>query len=343
MTVDLEPSGYDRIRGREFYRQLAERLDGVPGVRSVSWAAVPPVNEGGSRMSVFIKGYQPQNNESMEINFNTVGLNYFGTLGIPLLKGRDFNGQDAPGAPRVVIVNETMARRYWPDQDAVGKQINLGDERGPALEIIGIAKDGKYRSMREAPRPSFYLPLTLRYSHEMTLHLAATTDPRTLIPVIRRDVQALDPELPILNFKTLSNQIDNAMMRERMAATLCGVLAFLALLLAATGVYGVLTYAVSTRVREIGIRMALGAKPLEVLTQIVGESMVTVGIGIVLGLVAAFYLTGALSSLLYGVNPADPATFAGIAVLLMLVALAASYVPARRASKVDPMVALRFE
>ena len=343
MSVGLEPPRYDRNRGQEFYRLLTERLSATPGVRSVSWASVPPVNAGGSRTSMFIPGYQPGRDEDMELNFITVGLNYFSTLGIPLLRGRDFNSQDNATAARVVIINETMAHRYWPGQDAVGRHINLGDEQGPSLEVIGVAKDGKYRAMREEPRPSFYLPLTQRHSPYMTLHLNTAGDPRELIATVRREVQAIDKELPVFDFKTLSDQIDAALARERMAATLCGLLGLLALVLAATGVYGVMAYAVSRRVREIGVRMALGAQPKDVLKLVLGDSLLTISIGVAFGLVAAFYATGALSSLLFGVTATDPVTFVGIAVLLTAVAMLASYIPARRAMKVDPMIALRYE
>lgn len=343
VSAELEPPRYDRNRGQEFYRLLTERLNAMPSVRSVSWASVPPVNEGGSRTTMFMPGYQPGPDEDMELNYMTVGLNYFSTLGIPLVRGRDFNSQDTPTSAKVVIINETMARRYWPGQEAVGKRINLGDAQGLSLEVIGVAKDGKYRNLREEPRPSFYASLTQQYSPYMTLHLNTAGDPRELIPAVRREVQAVDKELPIFNFKTLSDQIDTALARERMATTLCGWLGMLALLLAATGVYGVMAYTVSRRVREIGVRMALGAQPKDVLKLVLGDSLLTISIGIALGLVAAFYATGALSSLLFGVSATDPLTFAGIALLLMAVAMLASYIPARRAMKVDPMVALRYE
>ncbi|MGH9837939.1 MAG: ABC transporter permease [Blastocatellia bacterium] len=343
LSVDLEQSRYDRNRGQEFYRILTERLGALPGVRSVSWATVPPVNAGGSRTTVFIREYEPKPDEDMELNFNTVGLNYFATLGIPLQRGRDFSDQDTATAPRVVIINETFARRYWPGQDAVGKQLSLSGARGPFLEVIGVAKDGKYRSLREAPRPSFYLPLRQSYRPNMTLHLNAAGDLAVLAAAVRREVQAVDKDLPVFDIKTLSEQIDVALAPERMAASLCGFLALLALLLAAAGVYGVMAYAVSQRIREIGVRVALGARPRDVLKLILGEGMVTVGAGIALGLVAAFYATSVLASLLYGISPTDPLTFGVITFLLGLVALLACWIPARRATKVDPMIALRCD
>ena len=343
LSVELGQPKYDETRGQEFYRLAADRLGALPGVRSASWALVPPVNLGGRRSTVFIRDYHPLQEEGMELNNNVVGLNYFATLGIPMVTGRDFSDQDRVGSPRVVVINETMARRYWPDQDVLGKHLSLNAEQGPFLEIIGVARDGKYRSMREAPRPSFYLPLLQNFSPMMTLHLNTTSEPKALIAAIRREVQALDKDLPVFDAKTLSEQLDIAMAQERMTASLSTMLGLLALVLAATGVYGVIAYAVSRRVREIGVRMALGAKPRDVLTQVLSESLIVIFTGIALGLVAASYATPLLASLLYGISATDPITFLSVALMLIVVALIASYVPARRAAKVDPMVALRYE
>ena len=343
MSVELELPRYDRNRGQEFYRTLTERLSAQPGIRSASWTSVPPVNRGGSRGTVFVEGYQPGPDEDMELNFITVGLNYFGTLGIPLVKGREFGAQDQATAPPVVIINETMADRYWAGQDPLGRRISFDGPEGPFMEVIGITRDGKYRAIREAPRPSFYVPLAQRYSRYMTLQINTAGSAADFIASTRREVQALDKDLPVFNFKTLSDQIDTALSRERLAATLCTIFGLLAVMLAATGVYGVMAYAVNRRAREIGVRMALGAKRGDVLRMVLGESSVTIGIGIVVGLVAASFATGVLSSLLYGISATDPATFAVIALFLSGVAMLASYIPAHRATKVDPMVALRYE
>ncbi|MCI0486611.1 MAG: ABC transporter permease [Blastocatellia bacterium] len=344
MSVDLSKQGYTRERGQEFYRQLIERAGSLPGVRSVAWASVPPVNAGGSRATVDIEGYTPQTDEEMELNFLTIGPGYFQTLGIPIVRGREFNEQDKPGTPGGFIINETMAHRYLPGQDPLGKRISMSGPDGPFLEIVGVVADSKYRSMRERPRPSYYIPMSRAIFLRMAvLHVHTDGDPKALIAAVGNEVRALDKDLPVYNVKTLSDQLDQALGEERLATTLSSLFALLALLLAAIGIYGVMAYSVGRRTREIGIRMALGAQKGDVLRLVLGESLILVLVGIAIGLGAAFYVTRSLESLLYEVSATDPLTFASISLLLVVVALAAAYLPARRAAKVDPMTALRYE
>jgi macrolide transport system ATP-binding/permease protein len=347
MSVDLGPGGYDEARGRAFYSQLTERVAALPAVESVSLASVVPLGKSGMiRFLDHLEGYQAEPDEKITVGFNIVGENYFKTLGVRLMAGRDFGPQDNAAAPKVAIINEAMATRYWPDSDPIGKHIDLGRNRkngAQAMEIIGVARNSKYRELTEDPDPAFYQPLQQWYDSEMALHVRTAGEAATLIPMVRNEVQALDANLPVFNVKTLAEQKSRALYTERMAATLLAAFGLLALGLAALGIYGVMAYAVSRRTREIGIRMALGAQAGDVLSLVLRQGMALILIGVAFGLVGAFAATRLLTSFLYGVSTTDATTFALIALLLTAVAGLACYIPARRATKVDPMVALRYE
>jgi predicted permease len=338
MSVDLEPSGYDKTRGRSFQQQVLEKLKSLPEVQSVTVASVPPVNRGGSRSSVYLDPRDP----GTEVDFRVVGLRYFQTLGIPLLRGRDFTQQDREGTPELVIINETMARRFWPGQDPIGKRI-LWTRKGPYAEVIGVVRDGKYRNLREEAQPSFYLSLLQSYRPNMTIHARTVGNPLVVLGKLRAEVQALDKYLPVFDIRTLEDQIRMSLAQERTTTLLCSSFSLFALLLAGVGLYGVIAYSVTRQTKEIGIRMALGAEPRDVLKLVLKEGATLVTFGLTLGLAAAPALTNVLSSLLYGVRPTDPLTFVTVSLLLAAVAMLASYIPARRATKVDPMVALRYE
>ncbi|MBA3714201.1 MAG: ABC transporter permease [Pyrinomonadaceae bacterium] len=348
MSLDLRPNGYDKPRGQAFYRDLMERVENLPGIESASLARVARLSLGGSRRSVTMEGYEARPGENLELDFNNVGTRYLQTMGIPIVRGRDFTEQDREGAPFVVIINETMARRYFPNQEAVGKRLTYfvppGSSVPPTtLEIIGVAKDGKYRSLREEPNPSFYTSFLQSYQPNMTLHVRATGDTGAVVNAVRREVQALDKNLPIFDVRTLAEQRSNSLYTERLSAALLGVFGVLALLLAAIGIYGVMAYSVNRRTHEIGIRMALGAQKADVLRLVVGQGMVMALIGVGIGLAGSFAATRFFASLLYGVSTTDPLVFAGVAVLLTLITFLACFIPARRATKVDPMIALRYE
>jgi putative ABC transport system permease protein len=277
---------------------------------------------------------------------NVVGLDYFRTMGMPLAQGRDFGSQDREGAPQVVIINETVARRFWPDQNPVGRHLNFGGIGGRPdrmIEIIGVVKDSKYRSLTEEPTASMFLPLAQNYRANMALHVRAASDPKEMVAAVRREVQTMDANLPVYNIKTLAEQKSSSLYTSRMVATLLTFFGLLALLLAAIGIYGVMAYSVNRRTREIGIRMALGARRADVLKLVLGEGLIIVAAGLAVGLGVTFAVTRVISSLLYGVSATDAATFIAVSLLLAGVALGACFVPARRATKVDPMVALRYE
>ncbi|MGH9629294.1 MAG: ABC transporter permease, partial [Bryobacteraceae bacterium] len=334
-------SGYDDTRGREFYRLLVERVATIPGVRAASLARRLPLTRSGIAFAaVRIDGYTPGKDEDMRLNYETVGPKYFQTMRIPLVSGRDFDERDREGAPGVVIISEAMARRFWPGGDALGKQLQLGKGW---LKIVGIARDVKLRDLNEAPQPFLYLPLLQDYRSNMILVARAGVDPGAVLQAVQAAVAGINPEMPMFDIKTLEEHVGISMFLPRMAAILLTIFGLLALSLAAIGLYGVMAYSVSQRTRELGIRMSVGAKRRDILRLILGQGLALSIIGLVGGLVAALAVTRFTAHLLYGVSATDPATFLSIAVLLVGVALLACYFPARRATKVDPMIALRIE
>ena len=345
MSLDVALNGYQEPRGRAFFAQLTERLAALPGVESASLAALVPLADSSMNRSVRVEGYTPPDGRpTINFGFNIVGPNYFRTLGLPLIRGRDFAPQDREGAKRVVIINETIARTYWPDQDAIGKQIIFGRPGNEQyVEVVGVVKDTKYRSLTEAPRPMMYLPLAQYYRAGMALHVRSAGDPRALAAMVRREVQALDANLPVYNLRTLEDQRAGSLYVARFAATLSGFFGALALLLASVGIYGVMAYAVSRRTREIGIRMALGADRGVVLRMVLGEGLLLIGTGLGVGVLVTLAVTRLMAGLLYGVSATDPVTLIAVPIILVGVALGACFVPARRATRVNPMAALRYE
>lgn len=345
---------YTKAQGQQFYGQVIERIEALPGVESASLARIVPMSGGGRNSGFLIHGQQRPDNvnrsermglpdNASAVNSNVVGLNYFSTMGIPLLEGRDFSAQDNENAPLAVIINEALARRYFAGEDALGKRVSFRGANGPWSEIVGVVRDSKYRTLGESPRPTAYMPLAQNHETGMTLHVRTASNPLSVAATVRREVQALDPNLAVTNLQSLSDVVAASLFAARMGAALLAVFGFLALLLAAIGLYGVMSYAVSRRTREIGIRMALGAGTGNVLRLVLKEGLMLVGGGVAAGLIVAAAATRLLASFLYGVSPLDAATFAAIPLVLALVALLASYLPARRAAKVDPMIALRYE
>jgi predicted permease len=260
-----------------------------------------------------------------------------------LVQGREFSEQDNEQAPRVAIVNETFARRFWPNESPLGKRFRFGGTEAPLLEIVGVAQDGKYAGLNEDPKSFVYRPLWQARLSSSSLIVRAETEPQQLIAAVRRELQELDPRLPIASVKTMTAQLSFALLPARLAASVLGGFGVLALVLAAIGLYGVISYSVARRTRELGIRLALGAQARDILQLVIGQGLRLVLLGVGCGLLAAFGLTRLLKTLLFGVSATDPLIFAGIALLLLVVALFACWLPARRATKVDPMMALRCE
>jgi len=348
LSYDLARQGYDDARGEQFHRQFVERVRALPGVRSASLTDLFPLSLNYSSSNIHVEGQPAARGANVpQAMVASVGPDYFEAMGIPVAAGRAFAPADNDAAPDVVIVNEALARRFFPGPDpvraAVGGRLSTAGHEGPFRQIVGVARDGKYWTMGEAPQPFVYFPLAQSYSSTVTMVVRAAGDPRALAPSIRAEARSLDAGLPLYDVKTVEEHLSLSLFPARVAATLLGAFGLLALLLAAVGVYGVVSYAAAQRTREIGIRVALGARRSDVLRLVGGGGLLLVAAGVALGLAAALLLTRFMASLLYGVSTTDPVTFAFVVVLLGGVALLACYLPARRATKVDPMVALRHE
>jgi putative ABC transport system permease protein len=350
LTVNLDVSrqGYDDARGAQFYRQFLERIQSQPGIRSATLASRLPLAGGFSR-TVYVEGEVPSEKErGVLVNTATVAEDYFRTLEIPVVAGRSFGPEDVETSPAAAIINETMAKRFWPGRDAVGLSFRFPNLRGDGsftepLRIVGIAKDSKYVTLGEEPTPFIYLPFRQNYTPAMGLLLRYDQDPASALTQVRREVAAIDPGLPIFNAQPLTEQIRAALWLSRVGAYLLAAFGALALLLTTVGTYGVIAYTVTRRIPEIGLRMALGAGPGRILGMIIGNGMTTVGLGLAVGLAAALVLGRSMTPVLVGVGWGDPAIYVGITAVLSVVALLACYLPARRAAGVDPTIALRQE
>ena len=349
LSLATGAQGYDENKSRFFYQQLVARVQALPGVQSASLAQSAPLSifyAPSFAAATIVEGSEPPPGQNPPaIGYNSVGLNFFQTLGTPLMRGRDFTAEMREGTPAVAIINETMARLFFSNVDPIGKRLRVTRRGGLAVscEIIGVVKDSKYLSLGEDPTPFIFFPYQQSYSPTMTLLVRANGDPKSLTATVRQQVQALDPNLPLFNVVTLSENIDISLFPARFGALLLGGFGLLALVLATVGIYGVMSYTVSKRTHEIGIRMALGAQASNVLRLVVGQGLLLALIGVGVGLAGAFALTRVVKSFLYGLGATDLVTFAAISLLLFLVALAACFIPARRATKVDPLVALRYE
>jgi predicted permease len=343
MSVDLGLQGYSETRGHAFYKELIARAEALPGVRAVSLANYLPLALNRNSMSIYIEGQPvPRPADVPEIQNSAVWPRYLETMGIPLVEGREFTAQDDKKESRFVVVNETFARRFWPGQNALGKRLG-GKSDGPFWEVIGVAKDGKYWSLGEDPQPFIYFPMVRDYEPSAALVVRTDGDPASLINAIRREVQQMDANLPVFDVKTMNDHMRLSLFPLRAGAWVAGSFAILALTLAGLGIYGVMSYSVSQRTREIGIRMALGANSRDVLSLVIKQGMRLALIGLAVGLAGSLAVTRLMSSVLYGVSATDVVTFGLVSSLLAAVVLAACYIPARRAAKVDPMIALRHE
>ncbi|HEY3104228.1 MAG TPA: ABC transporter permease [Pyrinomonadaceae bacterium] len=344
VPINLGLLRYKETEGENFYRDLLTRVEAQPGVERASLVRFAQLGFSFAQFQVFKEGSRDkQTDEGISSGFNVVGPNYFKTMETPLLRGRDFAETDRKGAPGVVALNETLAATLWPGEDALGKRVSVSGPEGPFLEVIGVARDGKYRSLGEAPHPYIYQPLLQSYDPKMTLVVRTKGEPQSVAAAVREQIRALDANLPVADVKTLRDQLDLSLFPSRVAAWTLGGFGVLALLLAAIGIYGVVSYSVAQRTREIGVRMALGAKEKDVLRLVLGEGLFVIAVGLAFGLLLAFAATRVIVGFLYGVGATDPLTFVCVPLLLGFVALVASYIPARRATKVDPLVALRYE
>ncbi len=365
------PSGYTLAQRVNLYRQALERLESLPGSRAASLASFSLLSGSGMNSNIVVEGYANRPDEDMDCHRLWVGPNYFATMGIPLLQGRDFGPQELqpqgglptdqtaasqspqpqpsakPSAPMAAVINQTMARYFFRDENPLGRRFRL--QRGPLgdipIEVIGVIKDAKYYNLREQTLRTYYLSFFQRPREEeaATMLLRSFADPANTTTAIQRAVRELDPQVQALNLRTMNEVVDRSLMQERFVAQLASFFSLFALLLASIGLYGVMSYATARRTREIGIRIALGARAVDVIRLVLRETMLLTGAGVVIGLGASFAATRLVTSLLFGLSPTDPLTIALAALLMLIVAALAGYLPARRAARVEPMQALRYE
>jgi putative ABC transport system permease protein len=343
MSFDLGLQGYSEARARAFYSDLEARLHSLPGVSSMALANFIPLGSMNTTSPLQIEGRETSPDRlAASVGSMIVDKDYFQTMGVPIVNGRAFAAQDIENSLPVVIVSEAMVRRFWPEEDPIGKRVRVGGPDSPLCEIVGVAADTKHTSLGPPP-PVAYLPFSQRYFPRMNLVVRTASNPQAGLAAIRQEVAALDPNAPVQGLRTMENHVDFAFWPTRMGASLLGIFGLLGLSLATVGVFGVVSYSVAQRTHEMGIRMALGAQSRDVMKMILVEGMSLALVGAGLGLGGALIVTRLLGSLLYGVSPTDGITFAGVVALLAVVALAACYIPARRAARVHPMVALRYE
>ena len=344
MSFDLNLQGYDGARSKQFKRNLLERVRTVPGVSYAGLSNFVPLSLNINNNNVFVEGAPQERGANIPSTMTSAASpGFVPALGVDLVEGRDFTDEDGDTRPRAAVVNETFARRFWSDQSALGKRFSLQGVTGPWIEVIGVMRDGKYFSLGEDPSPFIYVNLRPTDGSYLTLMVRTSSEPQALIGALRSEFHQLDSNLPVYSVRTMTEHMALPLFPARVAATLLGSFGVLALILAAIGIFGVMSYAVSQRTREIGIRMALGADAARILRLVIGQGLKLILFGLGIGLVAAFAGTRLMSSLLYGVSATDSLTFALIALLLSGVALLACYLPARRATRVDPMIALRCE
>jgi putative ABC transport system permease protein len=342
MAFDLGALHYEEGRAQQFFRTVVERAQATPGVDSATIASDFPLG-GGFARTVFPEGQDEATGYRGTLTqLDDITPGYFQTLRIPLVSGRTFNDADRQNTTRVAIVNEAMVQQFWPNADPLGKRFHFFGVPG-LREIVGVVKNTVINNIGEKPQPVIYLPITQDYSPAVTLQVRTTGRPEAVIGTLRSQVQSIDTNLAITNVQTIQEIMSQGLWAPRMAAGLLTVFGGLALILAVVGVYGVLSYSVSQQTREIGIRMSLGAQPGEVLRLVIGQGFRLAAAGLALGLLAAFALMRLLSSLLFGVSAHDPVTFAGVSLVLASAAILACYLPARRATRVDPIIALRYE
>jgi putative ABC transport system permease protein len=344
--LDPHEIGYNDSQGREFYKELLDRVRALSGVQSATLAFTYPSN--GVYLnadSVYIEGHlRPKGQPAPVISVNNVSPGYFKTLGIPIIEGREFADTDTAKAQPVAVINQTMAKEFWPGEDPVGREFRRGNESGRPIKVVGVARDSKYEDLFENAEPYFYQPLAQDYVPILTLQVRSLLPPATLDHEVEQQIHDLAPGLPIFDVQTMRQALDGGgFYTFRVGAYMAAALGLLGLILAAVGVYGVISFSISQRTREIGIRMALGARPRDIWKSVFRQGLMIAVVGAVVGIVAALGLTRVMASFLYGVSAHDPLTYVVVSLLITAVALLACYLPARRATKVDPMVALRYE
>jgi len=344
-TADASLVGYKGARAINLYKEIEGRIRQLGGVRSASLSAFSPIGQLRGIAMIQVPGHTPGPDEEPVININRVGADYFETLGIPLMTGRGIKGTDDENSPKIAVINETLANRYFRGQEPVGKIVSLRFLTGPRdVEIVGVVKDAKYSKVKEEIAPTAYIPfIQSTEGGRMTFLIRAESDPDKLVTDVRRIVADVDSAVPLFDVKTIEDQIDESLVQERLTARLSGFFGIVALLLACVGLFGMTSYEVTRRTNEIGIRMALGATSNTMLWEVMRGALSLVLAGIVIGLVVALFILPKASKLLFGLTAYDPLTFILASAVMIGAAVIASYLPAKRASRVDPIVAIRYE
>ena len=344
ISFAVQPSlnGYSQERMRGLFERLQENIGRLPGIRAASMAEITLLAGDNEISTIDIEGYHAKEDEDMNVFQNKIGPGFFVTLGMPLLAGRDFTNADGPKAPQTVIVNERFAKHFFGDENPIGRRIRFRREKG-SIEIVGVVRDGKIVDLREKPQRCVYLPYAQSQIGYMTFYARATQEPTAVAQMLREEMRRQDPNLPIFNVRTMERQIDESLSIDRLVAALSASFGALATLLAAVGLYGVMAYMVVRRTREIGIRMALGADRREVLRLVMKEVVVLAAVGIGIAVLASLAMGRLIQSQLLDVSARDPWVMAAATLSLAVVALLAGFLPALRATRVDPLTALRYE
>jgi putative ABC transport system permease protein len=348
MNVDLSEVKYpDTARRIAFFDEVVRRVQTLPGVQSMAVAGNLPFTYHGDSMGIAVEGIaDPQPDQWPDVIWRTIGPNYFNTMGIPLVRGRDFNDQDTLESTLAVVVSEKLAKLYWPNENPIGKRIKPGatTDKSPWRTVIGVVRDVRQNDFIAEPKMQMYFSFRqVKSLVANALVVRTSVDPLSLASSVRNAIWAVDKDQPVSNVDAMEHIVAGAVARQRFSMLLLAIFAGIALVLAAVGIYGVMSYSVAQQTREIGIRMALGARHSDVLKMTVKQGAQLVGAGLAIGLVVAFGLTRVMTSLLFGISATDPVTFLSIGGVLLAVALLASYIPALRATRVDPMVALRYQ
>ena len=346
-VMDPNEIGYNEAQGREFYKNLLARVRALPGVVSASTANSTPLGYYNNGDTVVVEGYEIPAGQPTPVSFyNAISTDYFKTMDIPMLQGRLFTDADDQNTQFVAIVNQAMAKKYWPNQDSIGRHFKIGADPNHSIAVVGVAKDSRYSGMTGEIKPYFYVPILQHYASNtlQSLQVRTAAAPESMIPEVERVIQSMAPDMPVFDVKTMTEALDtlNGLLIFQIGAVLAAALGILGLILALVGVYGVISFAASQKTHEIGVRMALGAQRWDVLKMIFGEGLLIVGIGLAIGLAAVLAASRVMGQFLI-VSATDPITYITVSALLALVALLACYIPARRAMNVDPMVALRYE
>ncbi len=342
LRIDASSAGYhEDTRLANLYQLIEQRVSALPGVHAASFS-IFTFNEGTWNNPIWVQGY-PEGHRETDVQHNAVGNGYFTTMGIPLLAGRTFGPQDSATSPKVGVIGETMARTLFPAGSPIGMHYGRGADHAGDIEVIGVVKDVKYESLDEQPQPGDYLPYSQNIRYLNGFEVRYSGDPAALVTAIRQSIHDADPTLPVSDVTTLDEQVARSITNQRLVAQLSSFFGLLAVFLSCIGIYGLMSYVVSRRTNEIGVRLALGAKRSQVLWMVMRESLWLVGFGMLIGVPVALASQRFVSALLFGLRPSDPLTLLAASLILSSVAVLAGYLPARRASQVDPMLSLRYE